>query len=293
MTLLALGAFIAAALDALSLSQLHEFERRYGAAAERRGYRSTASISLWIVVGGGTLAAWILAGGGGILPGFFRLLDEALVFVLTPVFLGIGYLAQFVLDFLNWLLRGKKLQFPHLNSTIGAPKNVHHAQAPGVAPLWAVLAGRWLLVLAVVAAALVALALLRARRREDIEIAGFTEEREGLLRPAGADEPPRRRWRTSAGEPDLAIRRLFRRWLELAADRGQGRRPHETAREHFRRALGRGDADLGERAAPLLSAYERGRYGEGGRPDDVRAAEAALDAIRREWRGQGSGGGSA
>lgn len=278
--LLGLGAFVAAGLDGLTLSQLHEFEHRYGASAERRGYRSTAASSLWIVIGGGTLAAWILVGGGGILPRVLGFLDEALVFLLTPVFIVVGYMAQLVAALFAWLLHGRKLKLPKVTAG-GVPKNAYHPHVASTPPLWAVLAGRWLLVLAVVAVALLALALLRARRHDEVAAVGFVEEREDLPAAAGVPEGPSRRWR-GAGS-DVAIRRIFRRWLDLSADRGRGRASTETAREHFGRALA-GSGELAARAAPLLDAYERGRYGQAGRPEDVAAAEAALDAIRRDWR---------
>ena len=283
--LLGLGAFLAGALDGLALSQLHEFERRFGTAAERRGYRSASGTALWVVAAGATLVAWILAGGGGILAEALHLVDQALTVVLTPVFIVIGYVAQVVLALIAWLLHGRKLKLPSINQPVGAGLKNPHAPPPGTAPVWAVLAGRWLLVLAVVGAAVLVLALLRARRVEDVEEAGFSEEREAL--PPLAAVPPRRRGRGLSGSgADLAIRRIFRRWLELAADRGRGRRPEETAREHLRRAL-TSEPALAEVAAPMLRSYERGRYGVGAQavdPAAVAEAERALDRIRREWR---------
>jgi hypothetical protein len=281
--LLGLGIYVAAALDGLALAQLFEFERRFGSLAERRGYRSASGTAIWVVVAGATLAAWILAGGGGILPAFLHLLDQAVFFVLSPVFLVLGYIAQVVLAILDWLLHGKPIQLPKLNAALGSKPPQQHPLTPSPTPLWAVLTGRWLLILAVVAAVAIALALLRARRPEPTEAAGFSEER-SALGDGGAPAPPRSRGRSRGPEPDLAIRRLFRRWLEIAADRGRGRRPQETAREHFGRVLA-GDADLTAAARPLLDGYERGRYGGGGGDAaELAAAEGALERIRRDWR---------
>lgn len=272
-------AFAGGELDALAHTHLHEFELRFGELRGHRSFTAATRLSLGAIAAAAVLAGWIIGGGGGILGRALELLGRALSYALSPVFLALGYIAEFLLAIIKWLLHGKKLKFHQLATMTAAPKR-QHPLPPSHAPVWAVLTGRWLLALAVIAVLVVGLGLLRARRRERPEAMAMAEERESLPPEAGDVPPPRRRGRRSL-DPDGAVRRLFRRWLALAGEHGSPRRAQETAAEHFRRVLPGGVRD---RAADLLLTYQRARYGQRTSPGAQQAAEAALERIRKEWR---------
>lgn len=87
----------------------------------------------------------------------------------------------------------------------------------------------------------------------------------------------------SPGDPRDAIERAWLGLEEGAADSGVRRLPAETPGEFVARVLGRVPADA-HAARQLLDVYLRVRFGDRAvRPEDVRAAQAALQTLRASW----------